>query len=529
MSGPTNAQSPVLTDRDGTFEFLGLPAGSYSIRGEKATYVPATAPSSGQTLRTRFQPLRLADGEIAELTMSIFHGGAIAGRVLDAYGDPVDFANVQVLRVPRGGRPTMAGNGGTNDLGEFRIGRLQPGRYLLRVRPQSFQNFQNNVPTAEPLPQPVPTYYPSVQAVGQAQPITVNRGETIGGLEMVLGEGTPIVVTGTMLNSDGKPISNGNVNARQAGSEIIGGFDMIGGASIRPDGTFRLLLPPGDYTLEAQALTAAGPYQPMRSEDQQFGTLRVTLGANPTEIVTIVLGRGATASGRIVFEGSTPPPSSPGQVRVPMYNPEGPGCRAGQATIAPDWTFKAEALSGICGVSPQPIFGRWTLKAVMFRGQNVMDQTMTFETGQHYGDVQIIVSDRRTQLDLRVTDDAGQPTKDYVALAFPVNKERWNQASRVVRTYVPPQVTGPVMPGAVVSPSAVPVSIDGGVRTSPERFVGLQTGEYYVIALDDMEAEDSFDPAILERLASSAARVLVSEEAPIELPLRRVTFADVIR
>jgi len=57
----------------------------------------------------------------------------------------------------------------------------------------------------------------------------------------------------------------------------------------------------------------------------------------------------------------------------------------------------------------------------------------------------------------------------------------------------------------------------------------LPPGDYFVIAIDDIEVEDSQDPAILERLTSSAIRVTLTDEAPIEVPLRRFNLADVVR
>jgi hypothetical protein len=62
-----------------------------------------------------------------------------------------------------------------------------------------------------------------------------------------------------------------------------------------------------------------------------------------------------------------------------------------------------------------------------------------------------------------------------------------------------------------------------------ERISGLPAGEYYVIALDDIETEDTQDPTVLERLTSSAIRVTLTDEAPIEVPLRRFNLADVMR
>ncbi len=231
-------------------------------------------------MRARMVPLLVRDGQVIEdLTIPLFHGSAIVGRVLDAHGDPVESAQVRVLRLPRGGRPMTAGQMQTNDLGEFRVPRLQPGRYLVQVRPQMHQSFNPNPSVVEvPLPQPVPTYYPGALDMSQAQPITLNRGETVAGLEVVLAEGMPTVVTGVVLRSDGEPVTSGSVNARVSGPEATGGYDNSGGTGIRQGGSFQLNLPPGEYTLDAQVVTrqGPGPMGPERSalrqhEDQRRG------------------------------------------------------------------------------------------------------------------------------------------------------------------------------------------------------------------------------------------------------------------
>ena len=126
---------------------------------------------------------------------------------------------------------------------------------------------------------------------------------------------------------------------------------------------------------------------------------------------------------------------------MPLYNPDGPGCRSAEAVIAADWTFKVEGLGGTCAAQPSSMFGRWTLKAVTVRGQNLMDQLVTFETGQQYTNVQIVVTDKRTQMDLRVSGDDGQPTREYVALVFSLDKTRWTGPMRQMRTYAPPPMT----------------------------------------------------------------------------------------
>jgi hypothetical protein len=531
LFGSQGGQRPsTLTDSSGAFAFSELPPGSYFLGIEKSSYLPGRFPDQGRTFRNRMRPLAVQNGSVLDdITVPVFRGGVITGRIVDAYGEPVEGANVMVMTVTRTGRPAARSGAQANDLGEFRVPRLQSGRYVLRVSPPNM--FQPGAEGEQPLPQPLPTYYPGTLSLDQAQPIAVNRGETASGIDMMLAEGTPTLVTGIVLMADGQTIGGGGVSARRIESEARLGGGPDGGTGIDPGGRFRLQLSPGEYVLEANVTPRSAQNLQPRFENQLFGTLRLTVGASPMEDVSILVGKGATASGRVVFEGATPPPVSPGTVRVPLSSPDGQGCRSGQATIAPDWTFKVEGLGGTCGAVPG--FARWMVKSVVFRGQNLADETITFEAGQHYGDVQVVVTDKRTQMDLRVTDQTGQATRDYVALAFPADKTRWKQLQRYVRTYSPPPPPPPavlVPPPSVVSPPQIGMAAGmiGGGASSP-RIVGLPPGEYYVIAIDDMEIEDSQDPGVLERLIPSALRVAVSDDAPIEVPLQRILMSDVIR
>jgi hypothetical protein len=61
-----------------------------------------------------------------------------------------------------------------------------------------------------------------------------------------------------------------------------------------------------------------------------------------------------------------------------------------------------------------------------------------------------------------------------------------------------------------------------------EGMSGLSLGEYYVVAVDDMEQDDSRDPVVLDRLRSSAQRVTLSDGVDSDVALRRVRFADVM-
>ena len=73
-----------------------------TLNVEKSTFLQARYPEPGRTFRSsRAGGLVLVDGQVLEdVTVPIFHGCAILGRVLDVNGDPVEFAQINVLRVP---------------------------------------------------------------------------------------------------------------------------------------------------------------------------------------------------------------------------------------------------------------------------------------------------------------------------------------------------------------------------------------------------------------------------------------------
>lgn len=515
--GPLGPRPPAFTDASGAFAFANLPAGPYSLSAEKPTYLPGRYPEPGRSMRDSGRPIVVRDGQVIDgVTVSIARGSAIAGRVVDAYGDPVEHAEARVMRLPRSGRdgrPAMRGGSSTNDLGEFRVGRLEAGSYLLMVVPR-------NVRPDEPSDaQPVATYYPGVAAIDQAQPITLARGESLTGLEIMLVEGETALVSGIVVDARGQPMSvGGHVSARPIMKDVASGWGWeAGGTSVRPDGTFRLKLPPGEYQLDAYSMRPGVSGQ-VRPGDEQFGTVRVSVGGESVAGVTIALGSGAKVSGRVVFDGQSPIPSDPEQLQV-AFVADGPGCRPGRRELGRNWTFTIDGLSGTCIPRVFGGIGRWTVKAILHEGMDLLERPTTFEPGQHLRDVQVILTDRRTELAFQVVDERGRPTRDYVALVFPADKARWLEGAWFVRTYVPQplldQVVGPSKSGTPAAP-----------RVRRDSVSGLPPGEYYAVAIDDIDPEDVRDPALLDRLAPDAVRVTLGDGAGLEVSLRRLTLHD---
>ena len=116
---------------DGSFRFASVDQGTYALIGERTGYVRETLSTpSGQT-----KPVEVvSEKNTSGIELKMTPQSVIAGHVFDEDGDPIQSVNVEVWRYtyPRGRKQmTQAQNGTTNDLGEFRIANLPPGRYYV--------------------------------------------------------------------------------------------------------------------------------------------------------------------------------------------------------------------------------------------------------------------------------------------------------------------------------------------------------------------------------------------------------------
>jgi hypothetical protein len=521
---------PVLTDASGAFQLKELPAGSVFFTVERSGYLFTRYPEPGRTLRSVMKSLTVSAGQVLDgVTVPLYRGGVITGRVVDAYGEPAEHVQLQVWRLPASGhgKPQFRGGGSsTNDLGEFRIARLEPGKYVVRALSRGTS------PDDPSDTQPVPTYYPGVLTIDQAQPISIERGQTAAGVEIMLLDGVSSVITGSVVDAKGQPAPTGTyVNAQLVTDPPFFGSGA-GGTIVRPDGTFRMKLPPGEYQLDVRA-TRPGVSGSWGPDDMHVGRLHISVNGEPLSGLTIVVGPGAMMSGTLVFDGDGPPPPNLDQIMIALGSlPSGSYCQSGRATSGPDSTFRVQGIVGTCVARLQGNTGRWTLKSLEQGDVDLMDRPITFEPGQRLRDVQAVLTDRRTELTLHVVDDRGLATRDYVAIIFSTDQTKWTEGSRYIRTYAPPSLP-PVVSPARMAPRATAAGRRNGSATvtlpppdGREFVTGLPPGDYYIVALVDVAAEDSRDPKFIERLAAGARRVSLTDRSPLDVTLTRVEPRD---
>ena len=185
----------ATSDANGKFVLKGIvPGRRYRLRGIKTGFVGmsygARHPDDGGTLITF-----AAKEQLKDVTLLLIRQGTIAGRVVDADGQPAQDATVQLLKYryvqAKAGASRQLSTTATatvDDLGEFRLWGVTPGKYTLAVE------FRSNAPLPvldrSKVPQPpesyVRTYYPGTADLAAAREVEVTQGGTVRGISLTM-------------------------------------------------------------------------------------------------------------------------------------------------------------------------------------------------------------------------------------------------------------------------------------------------------------------------------------------------------
>jgi carboxypeptidase family protein len=158
----------ALTNGEGQYQFNGLTAGSYRVRAE----LPEHLSFAGQTIK-------LTGQGCLPLNISALREGQIAGRVLDADGQPVIYVPVSLVWADAGLEEILSEKRGawtfsvTNEQGRFEFAQLAPGRYLLIINRAEFEKSRGSE-KAQSIPR---LFYPGVADLPQATVINVREGQ----------------------------------------------------------------------------------------------------------------------------------------------------------------------------------------------------------------------------------------------------------------------------------------------------------------------------------------------------------------
>jgi hypothetical protein len=506
--GQRVAQQMVYTDDSGQYEFTQLPPGRYRITAAKLGFTSTVyGQQPGDTISVanlpQGKPVELADGQtMTRIDISLPRYSAMTGRVLDDFGDPVENVAVSVSEIRfQAGRRRLVGAPGivarlTDDLGRFRLYGLLPGEYI--VSSSAGQVLVNEPPSD--LSGYAPTYFPGTTNVREAQPVPVARSQDATGIEFVLVPTPTASIFGQKFGSDGEPMGGSLLLAESQRSNAI--ITPAAGARIQDDGHFEFPnVPPGDYVIQADHGKSNN------NNEGDFVAQYVTVNGNSISDLVLRSTPGSTIRGRVVFEGDIAPSSVRTLAIVPEradldLTPNNGSIARGD--VQPDLSFQITGVHGPRRIDVRGVPPGWALRSVFAHGVDVTDMPVKFGTpDQSVDDVQIVLTNRVTELTAAIVDANGQPTRDFVLLIFPQDRERWYSGSRYFRR------AGP--------------DANGGATVH-----GLPPGDYFVLPASGLavlrEGFDAWqDPDFLESMAPRATRATLIEGSTLSISARVMT------
>lgn len=251
LTGGGREMEPLVatTDASGAFVITDVPAGTYSVMSRR----PGFARPSG---RSRPPMVTVAAGqEVTGVVVKLTPHAVATGKIRDEDGDPAMDASVQMLRQiwQRGRKILMpAGSAQVNDLGEFRVAGLAPGKYLLSVVSRGGMGPRT---AAKPGRLGYATvYYPGVTDASQAQAVEIGAAQEAR-LDLQLRRVPLFSVRGQVVDESGTPSPRGIAVSSTPDQEGAAVISPRGFARVRPDGTFELTgLAPGSYVVTARRM-----------------------------------------------------------------------------------------------------------------------------------------------------------------------------------------------------------------------------------------------------------------------------------
>ena len=340
-----------------------------------------------------------------------------------------------------------------------------------------------------------PVFYPGTTDASQAAVIPLGKSEERAGIDFQLQYVPTATIRGSVITPVGVSPEYIRVNLIATSDVILSGNgNESRTTSVTEKGEFSFLnVPPGAYTMIAK-----GTRGPTANASMFWATTELVVDGQSQQEIALSLQPGLTVSGRVVFDGRTPPPD-PSRIRVTLL----PVLSAGQVSLGTAAVLvDAGGRFTITGITAAryrvqaSISGPsgWMLATSVVSGRDVLDTPLDLR--QSVDGAVVTFTDRPGELSGVVRDSAGKPMAAHTVILFAAERTLWTPMSRRIR--------------------AVPSTTDGRFL-----FRMVAPGEYWLAAVADVDDGEWYDPVLLERLLTgSAVKTTISEGEKKTLDVR---------
>jgi len=493
--GPPGAGGPArsysaTSDSSGKFSIVNIDPGKYRLSATRTGFVAADygARDSMQPGTTfALDPKQ----RMRDVLLRMTPNGVITGRVVDEDREPIAFLQVQAMRYrySQGKKQLVSyGSATTNDIGEYRIFGLPPGRYYISVSAR-----RNNIPDRRaamqqgPEEEYVATYFPGTTDAASAAPLDIGPGALFSGADVGLGKRRTVHVKGHVTDTSGsdrrRPMVfmiprglGGIASNRSSGIDATGNFDIRG-------------ITAGSYTLVA-AIQERGKSLVAR--------MPLEVGNSNVENLSITIQQAMSLSGGVRLEGQAVADVSTAQVTLRPRDPIGmlPGAANPTSKVKADGSFSLPDVNpDHYNVTFSGLPDGFYVKSASLGGQDVLLRGLDLSAGAA-GMIDIVLAPNAGQAAGVVQNDQQQPAPGVTVVLIPQEKERKEQTQYYKTTTT---------------------DAAGGFT-----FKNLDPGQYKVYAWRDVESGAYMDPEFVAPVENRGETLTIREGSQENLQLKLI-------
>jgi len=471
----------TATDAGGKFAMKGIEPGKYRLSVNRTGFVRTSYGARGPNRPGT--TISLSAGQVLkDVKFQLTPHGVVTGRIVDEDGDPVAGVRVMAESYRRmEGRKQLvpSGSASTNDLGEYRIFGLPPGKYY-------FSATYNNQFGYEPVSREssvksppeegyVPTYYPGGIDIATAAQVEVTPGAEFRGLNITLAKTHTVRVRGHINDPSGGAKGTAMVMLTPRDGAP---FAMVSGHGTDEQGNFEIrAVRPGAYTLYAQSFNAGHNLSARQALD---------VGSSNMDGISLTLGPGMELTGQIKAEG--PRGVNLKQISVSLRPRAMDGIYMGsmpQDHAQEDGSFTLTQVSQErYDVYLSGLPDGYYVKEVRAGDQDVRDSGLDLSSGAG-GPLSLTIAPGAGEIDGSVQNDQQQPAAGALVVLIP-NDAKQRERRDAYRTATSDQY---------------------GKFT----LKGIVPAEYKLYAWDNMESGAYMDPDVMKPFESQGVAMSIRE------------------
>ena len=480
---------------DGRFLLKNVPAGNYHLKVSRNGYFDV---EYGQ--RKPSDPgaiVNLQPGQnMSDLLFKMGRAGVISGRIFDEDGEPMANVMVDALKYSyRDGRQelTPVTEAQSNDLGEFRLFGLAPGRYYVSAEQMGWNHvvgekeFSGTGNVNEKGYARV--YYPSALEPDKASSLTVKVGEEIPSIDFLMKQTQVYRIHGKVTNLVSKHAPRAMQVLVLPRKQQTNSFGFSTDNVAKADGSFELPeVAPGEYTVLAMVFDEGKIY----STQQDLDVI-----SSDVDGLVLSVNTGVTIPGRINWEGKPSVGTDEGSVSLRTVQTRfGIGER--QAHIEEGWQFTLkEVPDGTFRVHVRGLSEDCYIKEVRFGETVLPDVELRMRGGS--ANLEITVSSRGARVQGQVLSQDDLPVVGAWVVVIPEEEKR-----KFLRLY------------------------KSGLTDQYGHFEirGLAPGKYKVFSWESVEEQAWEDPDFLKEYEDKGKEIEVVDGDQESLELKSLSAKD---